>query len=132
MVESKVLSDSTVMMMDSWSRWARGLDAYSSLWYPSASPESRLSVNNNVWEEGAVSTMNTPVIVADAERVEAAVQVVRRQDMQLAQCLKYRWVYEFSGRRLAKELGTNRTDVWPLVERSEMALQGVLWSGEID
>jgi biotin operon repressor len=35
-----------------------------------------------------------------------------------------------SGRRLAKELGTNRTDVWPLVERSEMALQGVLWGGE--
>jgi len=132
MVESKVLSESTVMMMDSWSRWARGLDAYASLWYPSASPESRLSVDNNVWEAGAVNKVSTPVIVADAERVEAAVQVVRRQDMQLAQCLKYRWVYEFSGRRIAKELGTNRTDVWPLVERSEMALQGVLWSGEID
>ena len=69
------------------------------------------------------------MIIADAERVEAAVQIVRSQDMQLARCLKYRWVYEFSGRRLAKELGTNRTDVWPLVERSEMALQGVLWGG---
>jgi hypothetical protein len=129
MVQSKVLSDSTVLMMDSWSRWARGLDAYAALWYPSASPESRLAVDNNVWEAGAVNTMSTPIISADAERVEAAVQVVRGQDMQLAQCLKYRWVYEFSGRRLAKELGTNRTDVWPLVERSEMALQGVLWGG---
>ena len=76
MVESKVLSESTVMMMDSWSRWARGLDAYSSLWYPSASLESRLSVDNNVWESGAVSTMSTSVVVLDAERVEAAVQVV--------------------------------------------------------
>ena len=115
------------MMLDSWSRWSRGLDAYSSLWYPSASPESRLSVDSNVWESGVT---RTPVIIADAERVEAAVQIVRRQDMQMARCLKYRWVYEFSGRRLAKELGTNRTDVWPLVERSEMALQGVLWSSE--
>jgi hypothetical protein len=127
MVESKVLSESTVMMMDSWSRWARGLDAYSSLWYPSSSPESRLSVDSNVWES---SPTGTPIIISDAERVEAAVQVVRRQDTQLAKCLKYRWVYELSGRRLAKELGTNRTDVWPLVERSEMALQGVLWGGE--
>jgi hypothetical protein len=75
--------------------------------------------------------MNTPVVVLDAERVEAAVQVVRRQDMQLAQCLKYRWVYEFSGRRIARELGTNRTDVWLLVERAEMAVQGVLWSSEL-
>ena len=129
MVNSKVMSESTVMMVDSWSRWARGMDAYSSLWYPSSSPESRLSVDSNVWE---VSPTGTPVIVADAERVEAAVQIVRRQDMQLAMCLKYRWVYEFSGRRLAKELGTNRTDVWPIVERSEMALQGVLWSGMKD
>ena len=127
MVNSKVMSESTVMMMDSWSRWARGMDAYSSLWYPSASPESRLSVDSNIWE---ASSTGTPVIISDAERVEAAVQVVRRQDSQLAKCLKYRWVYEFSGRRLAKELGTNRTDVWPLVERSEMALQGVLWGGE--
>mgnify|MGYP003624906190 FL=1 len=126
MVESKVLSESTAMMLDSWSRWSRGLDAYSSLWYPSASPESRLSVETNVWQSGVT---RTPVIIADAERVEAAVQIVRSQDMQLARCLKYRWVYEFSGRRLAKELGTNRTDVWPLVERSEMALQGVLWGG---
>ena len=129
MVESRVLTESTVMMMDSWSRWARGLDAYSSLWYPSASPESRLSVDSNVWES---SSTGTPIIISDAERVEAAVQVVRRQDTQLAKCLKYRWVYEFSGRRLAKELGTNRTDVWPIVERSEMALQGVLWSGMKD
>ena len=127
MVDSKVMSESTVMMMDSWSRWARGMDAYSSLWYPSASPESRLSVDSNIWE---ASSTGTPVIISDAERVEAAVQVVRRQDSQLAKCLKYRWVYEFSGRRLAKELGTNRIDVWPLVERSEMALQGVLWGGE--
>ena len=126
MVNSKVMSESTVMMVDSWSRWARGMDAYSSLWYPSASPESRLSVDSNVWES---SPTGTPIIISDAERVEAAVQVVRRQDTQLAKCLKYRWVYEFSGRRLAKELGTNRTDVWPIVERSEMALQGVLWSG---
>ena len=126
MVNSKVMSESTIMMVDSWSRWARGMDAYSSLWYPSSSPESRLSVDSNVWE---VSPTGTLVIVADAERVEAAVQIVRRQDMQLAMCLKYRWVYEFSGRRIAKELGTNRTDVWPLVERAEMALQGVLWSG---
>ena len=129
MVESRVLTESTVMMMDSWSRWARGLDAYSSLWYPSASPESRLSVDSNVWES---SSTGTPIIISDAERVEAAVQIVRRQDTQLAKCLKYRWVYEFSGRRLAKELGTNRTDVWPIVERSEMALQGVLWSGMKD
>jgi hypothetical protein len=129
MVESRVLTESTVMMMDSWSRWARGLDAYSSLWYPSSSPESRLSVDSNVWES---SPTGTPIIISDAERVEAAVQVVRRQDTQLAKCLKYRWVYEFSGRRLAKELGTNRTDVWPIVERSEMALQGVLWSGMKD
>jgi hypothetical protein len=129
MIDSKVMSVATVMMMDSWSRWARGLDAYSALWYPSASPESRLSVDINVWDSGAGNTLSTPVVVLDAERVEAAVQVIRRQDMQLAQCLKYRWVYEFSGRRLAQELGTNRTDVWVLVERSEMALQGVLWSG---
>jgi len=127
MVQSKVLGEGTSMMLDSWSRWSRSLDSYSQLWYPSASPESRLSVDSNVWESGGV---RTPVIIADAERVEAAVQIVRRQDKQMAQCLKYRWVYEFSGRRLAKELGTNRTDVWPLVERSEMALQGVLWSSE--
>ena len=126
MVQSRVLTESTAMMMDSWSRWARGLDAYSALWYPSASPESRLSVDSNVWESSPTST---PVVLSDAERVEAAVQIVRRQDNQMAKCLKYRWVYEFSGRRLAKELGTNRTDVWPIVERSEMALQGVLWGG---
>jgi hypothetical protein len=126
MVQSRVLTESTAMMMDSWSRWARGLDAYSALWYPSASPESRLSVDSNVWESSPTST---PVVLSDAERVEAAVQIVRRQDNQMAKCLKYRWVYEFSGRRLAKELGTNRTDVWPLLERSEMTLQGVLWGG---
>ena len=126
MVNSKVMSESTIMMVDSWSRWARGMDAYSSLWYPSSSPESRLSVDSNVWESSPTST---PVVLSDAERVEAAVQIVRRQDNQMAKCLKYRWVYEFSGRRLAKELGTNRTDVWPLLERSEMTLQGVLWGG---
>ena len=126
MVQSRVLTESTAMMMDSWSRWARGLDAYSALWHPSASPESRLSVDSNVWESSPTST---PVVLSDAERVEAAVQIVRRQDNQMAKCLKYRWVYEFSGRRLAKELGTNRTDVWPLLERSEMTLQGVLWGG---
>ena len=126
MIDSKVMSESTVMMMDSWSRWARRMDDYSSLWYPSASPEGRAAIANNVWQQGV---SGSPVIEADAERVEAAVQVLRRQDTQLAKCLKYRWVYEFSGRRLAQELGTNRTDVWPLVERSEMALQGVLWGG---
>tara|TARA_B110000908_G_C10010092_1_gene338144 strand:+ start:198 stop:512 length:315 start_codon:yes stop_codon:yes gene_type:complete len=102
------------------------MDDYSKLWYPSSSPEGRDAVENNIWNQ---SPTGTPVIHADAERVEAAVQVLRRQDPQLALCLKYRWVYEFSGRRLAKELGTNRTDVWPIVERSEMALQGVLWGG---
>lgn len=129
MVASRVLTESTVMMMDSWSRWARGLDAYSALWYPSQSPESRLSVDSNVWES---SKSGTPIIISDAERVEAAIQRLRSQDIQMAKCLKYRWVYEFSGRRLAKEMGTNRTDVWPLLERSEMALQGVLWGGEIN
>jgi len=131
-MESKVMSVETVLLVDSWARWARGLDAYAALWYPSASPEVRLAVENNLWEDGAANTTSAPVIPADAERVEAAVQVIRRQDMQMAQCLKFRWVYEFSGRRLAKELGTNRTDVWPLVERAEMALQGVLWGGGED
>ena len=126
MMTSRVMSESSIMMVDSWSRWARQMDDYSKLWYPSSSPEGRDAVENNIWNQ---SPTGTPVIHADAERVEAAVQVLRRQDPQLALCLKYRWVYEFSGRRLAKELGTNRTDVWPLVERSEMALQGVLWGG---
>ena len=127
MMTSRVMSESSIMMVDSWSRWARQMDDYSKLWYPSSSPEGRDAVENNIWNQ---SPTGTPVIHADAERVEAAVQVLRRQDPQLALCLKYRWVYEFSGRRLAKELGTNRTDVWPIVERSEMALQGVLWGGE--
>jgi hypothetical protein len=126
MMTSRVMSESSIMMVDSWSRWARQMDDYSKLWYPSSSPEGRDAVENNIWNQ---SPTGTPVIHADAERVEAAVQVLRRQDPQLALCLKYRWVYEFSGRRLAKELGTNRTDVWPIVERSEMALQGVLWGG---
>ena len=126
MMTSRVMSESSIMMVDSWSRWARQMDDYSKLWYPSSSPEGRDAVENNIWNQ---SPTGTPVIHADAERVEAAVQVLRRQDPQLALCLKYRWVYEFSGRRLAKALGTNRTDVWPLVERAEMALQGVLWSG---
>ena len=126
MMTSRVMSESSIMMVDSWSRWARQMDDYSKLWYPSSSPEGRDAVENNIWNQ---SPTGTPVIHADAERVEAAVQVLRRQDPQLALCLKYRWVYEFSGRRLAKELGTNHTDVWPIVERSEMALQGVLWGG---
>ena len=126
MMTSRVMSESSIMMVDSWSRWARQMDDYSKLWYPSSSPEGRDAVENNIWNQ---SPTGTPVIHADAERVEAAVQVLRRQDPQLALCLKYRWVYEFSGRRLAKELGTNRTDVWPLLERSEMTLQGVLWGG---
>jgi hypothetical protein len=126
MMTSRVMTESSIMMVDSWSRWARQMDDYSKLWYPSSSPEGRDAVENNIWNQ---SPTGTPVIHADAERVEAAVQVLRRQDPELALCLKYRWVYEFSGRRLAKELGTNRTDVWPIVERSEMALQGVLWGG---
>ena len=127
MMTSRVMTESSIMMVDSWSRWSRQMDDYSKLWYPSSSPESRDAIPNNIWSKSGPT--GTPVIIADAERVEAAVQVLRQQDPQLALCLKWRWVYEFSGRRLAKELGTNRTDVWPIVERSEMALQGVLWGG---
>ena len=124
MITSKVLNEETTLLLENWGRWSRSLENYERLWYPSTSIQGRAAQSTNLWHP---PENHVPIRDQDAERVEEAVVKLRSSDMQLGLCIKFRWSYEFSGLRLAKELHCSKNAVYPLTDRAEMALQGILW-----
>ena len=127
MIESKVLNEETALLMDNWARWARSLENYERLWYPKESVSFKAALSTNIWHP---PENHVPIRNADAERIEEAVAKLRAANMQLGLCIKYRWVYEFKGKRLAKELGCNKQNVYQLTDQAELTLQGIIWGGE--
>jgi len=127
MIQSKVLNEETALLMANWARWARSLENYARLWwYPRESISFKEAQSTNVWEP----ENHMPIRNADAERIENAVVKLRAANMQLGLCIKYRWVYEFKGKRLAKELGCNKQNVYQLTDQAELTLQGIIWGSK--
>ena len=67
-----------------------------------------------------------PITERDAETVEQAVYEMHNATPALALCIRYRWIHEFSGRRLATKMNTNRITIWQQVAQAETTIQGML------
>jgi len=130
-VDSAVLDDSTVMMMEQWGRWSRRSDDYRSLWYPGKTVEGKIQEEG--LNAGVRNTRGGSSLVCDpdAEKVEEVVRNLSARDGLKARMIRLKWVWGWSGRKIAHEVGICKTDVYEQIDLAEMALQGMLWGGEV-
>ncbi len=129
-VDSAVFDDSTVMMMEQWGMWSRRSDEYRSLWYPGKTVEGKIQEEG--FNVGQRNTRGGGFIVCDPdiEKVEEVVCSLNARDGLKARMIRLKWVWGWSGRKIAHEVGVCKTDVYEQIDLAEMALQGMLWGAE--
>lgn len=115
MPKSSILDDETIELLELWGRWGRQT-GFGGLGYASktnfAPPSSRTGFS--LIDESKVN------------RVEQAVKAIHSKSQLGAKSLRYKWVLEFSGRKIAKELRTNKDYVYKEIDIAETLLTGFL------
>lgn len=124
MITSKVLSDQSEELLHNWARWCRDMSEYMRLGYPNASAMFK-QLKTPDWEPVPHAD---PVLNKDAERVEQAILMMQRNNPELAQYIRCRWVFRLNGRELAREFCTNKNIAFDTLAKAESTLEGMLWA----